>query len=174
MSKHDFPVPFFERDMVKLIVERIYNQTSVAMPDDELDKIAENTMADNKWIELTDQIANTMYAYKPKESVSEIRKKPEFVSNGLVNVPDINIEYKGFNIIPKRDFGKYPYSNVNTYRKGYVIVKDGVNVMAGGAWATSVIQAKSMIDSHIEANGNAELFWKIHRSKQGLDEWEEV
>lgn len=101
-------------------------------------------------------------------------KKPEYVFNGLVNVPNINIEYRGFHIIPKRDFGGYPYSNVNVYKKGYVIVKGGCNVMAGATWADSVIVAKAMIDSHIEADGNAELFWKIHRAKQGLDEWSEV
>lgn len=101
-------------------------------------------------------------------------KKAEMVFNGLVNVPNINIEYRGFNIVPKRDFGSYPYSNVNTYRKGYVVVKNGVNVIAGASWASSVIEAKAMIDSHIKADGDGDLFWKIHRAKQGRDEYEEV
>lgn len=103
-----------------------------------------------------------------------MRKKAETVSNGLVNVPNIDIEYRGFHIKPKRDFGSYPHQNVNTYCKGYVVVQNGCNVIAGGAWASSVIEAKALIDSHIEADGDAELFWKIHREKQGLAEYVEV
>jgi hypothetical protein len=103
-----------------------------------------------------------------------MRKKAEKVSNGLVNVPNIDIEYRGFHIVPKRDFGNYPHHNVNTYKKGYVVTQDGMNVMAGATWASSVIEAKVMIDSHIEADGDGDLFWKIMRKKQGLDEYEEV
>jgi hypothetical protein len=104
----------------------------------------------------------------------DMKKVPEYVSNGLVNVPDIDIEYRGFHIKAKRDFGSYPYSNVNTYKKGYVVVKDGCNPMPGATWATSVIGARVMIDSYIEAEGDARLFWEIHRAKQGLDEYTEV
>lgn len=103
-----------------------------------------------------------------------MKKNAEFVNNGLVNVPNIDIEYKGFHIVPKLDFGSYPYQSVNTYRKGYIAVKNGANAMAGATWAKSIIEAKAMIDSHIEANGDAKLFWSILRSKQGLDEYQEV
>lgn len=103
-----------------------------------------------------------------------MRKKVERISNGLVNVPDIKIEYRGFIIQPKRDFGGYPYSNVNTIRKGYVAVRDGLNYMPGATWAGSVIEAKAMIDSYIEADGDGQKFWEIHREKQGLAEFEEV
>lgn len=103
-----------------------------------------------------------------------MRKKAEFVSNGLVNVPNIDIEYRGYHIIPKLDFGSYPYLNVNTYKKGYVIVKDSMNVMPGATWATSIIEAKEMINSLIESNGDGQLFWEIQRRKQGLEEYEEV
>lgn len=102
------------------------------------------------------------------------KKKADLVNNGLVNVPNINIEYKGFHIVPKLDFGKYPHSDVNTYRKGYVVVKSGINVMPGATWASSIIESKEMIESYLEANGNAELFWTIIRRKQGLEEYEEV
>lgn len=101
-------------------------------------------------------------------------KKAELVHNGIINVPNIDIEYRGFHIRPKLDFGRTPYQNVNTYRKGYVVVKGNVNVMAGGTWATSVIEAKAMIDAHIEADGNGEMFWKILRVKQGMSDYEEV
>ena len=101
-------------------------------------------------------------------------KEAELVHNGLVNVPQIDIEYRDFHIVPKLDFGSTPYQNVNTYRKGYVIVKDGVNVMPGATWATSVIEAKVMIDVYIEADGNGEMFWKILRVKQGMCDYEKV
>lgn len=103
-----------------------------------------------------------------------MEKRPKFVNNGLVNVPNIEIEYRGFIIKPKLDFGKYPYQGVNTYRKGYVMTKDGYNVMAGATWATSIVEAKSMIDSHLEAEGDPIRFWKIENAKRGLNEYEEV
>lgn len=103
-----------------------------------------------------------------------MKKKVEWVFNGIVNVPDIDIEYRGFHIRPKRDFGGYPYANVNTYKKGYVVVKDGMNAMPGATWSFSVIEAKVMIDSFIEAGGDAKVFWEITREKQGLAEYEEV
>ena len=94
-------------------------------------------------------------------------KEAKMIHNGLVNVPDIDLEYRDFHIVPKLDFDGMPYQNVNTYRKGYVIVKDYVNIMPGATWATSVIEAKAMIDAYIEADGNAEMFWKIFRVKEG-------
>lgn len=104
-----------------------------------------------------------------------MKKKAEKVHNGLVNVPNIDIEYRGFHIIAKRDFGRYAHHNVNTYRKGYVITNDnGCNVMPGAAWAASVIEAKVMVDTLIEAEGDGALFWEILRAKQGRDEYEEV
>lgn len=103
-----------------------------------------------------------------------MKKKAEKVSNGLVMVPKIDIEYRGFHIEAKRDFGNQPFSNVNTYRKGYVVVKNGANIMPGGTWASSIIEAKVMIDTYLEADGNAQLFWDILRRKQGLGEYEEV
>ena len=101
-------------------------------------------------------------------------KEAEKVHNGLVNVPNIDIEYKGYHIKPKLDFGGYAHKNVNTYYKGYVVVKDGYNAMPGATWSPSVIGAKVMIDTFIEADGDGDVFWKLHRSKQGLDEYKEV
>lgn len=101
-------------------------------------------------------------------------KKATMRFNGLAMVPDIDIEYRGFNIKAKMDFGNSPYKNVNTYRKGYVVVKDGVNAMPGAIWATSIVEAKSMIDSFIEADGSSAMFWVIQGEKQGKNEYEEV
>lgn len=102
------------------------------------------------------------------------RKKVEYVNNGLVNVPDIDIEYRGFRIRPKLDFGSTPYLNVNTYKKGYVVVQDGINPMPGATWSTSVLEAKVMIDVYIEADGDGDTFWKMMREKQGRAEYEDV
>lgn len=103
-----------------------------------------------------------------------MRKEAELVYNGIVNVPNILIEYKGFEIRQKLDFGGYPYQNVNTYKKGYVVVQDHTNVLAGGTWSKSIIEAKVAIDCHIEAKGDSFLFWKLLNEHQGLGEWEEV
>lgn len=104
-----------------------------------------------------------------------MKKEAEYVFNGLINVPNIDIEYRGYHIVPKRDFGGYPFSsNGNTYRRGYVVVQGCVNVMPGATWSSSVIEAKAMIDSYIEADGDNQLFWEIHRKKQGRDEYQEV
>ena len=96
-----------------------------------------------------------------------MRKKAELISNGLVQVPNISIEYRGFTIQPKRDFGSYPYQNVNVYRKGYVCVKDYTNPMAGATWSHTVTGAKIMIDCHIEAEGDGDKFWEL------MGQWEE-
>lgn len=103
------------------------------------------------------------------------RKAVEYVHNGMINVPSISIEYRGFTIKPKLDMGSTPWSsNGNTIRKGYVVVRDGYNPMPGGAWAQSVIEAKVMIDTFIEAEENAEKFWMLLREKQGLAEYQDV
>ncbi len=102
-------------------------------------------------------------------------KETKLVYNGLIEVPDIEIEYRGFHIVPKLDFEGVPHEGVaNTYRKGYLIVIDYVNIMPSDTWATSVIEAKAMIDAYSEADGNAEMFWKILRVKEGKCDYEEV
>lgn len=97
------------------------------------------------------------------------------VSNGLINVPNIEINYRGYKIIPKRDFGKYPYQNNGcVYSKGYVVTDGTCNVMPGATWSHSVIEAKAMIDTLHESIETGKDFWELHRVKQGLMEWEEV
>ncbi len=103
------------------------------------------------------------------------KKKAEMVFNGMINVPNIRIEYRGFTIQPKLDMGKHPWSsNGNTYRRGYVVVRDGYQAMPGATWSENVIGAKVMVDSFIEANEDGQKFWEIMREKQGREEWDEV
>jgi hypothetical protein len=68
------------------------------------------------------------------------------------------IEYRGFFIKPKTDFG-------NTENEGYIVVQNGVNVLAGATWGKSISDAKMMVDCHIEANGDADRFWQLVRNK---------
>jgi hypothetical protein len=104
-----------------------------------------------------------------------MRKKPEYVSNGLINVPNITVEYRGYKIVPKRDFGNQPYLvNGCVYKKGYVITDLVCNIMPGATWSHSVIEAKAMIDTLHESIETGKDFWELHRVKQGLMEWEEV
>jgi hypothetical protein len=104
-----------------------------------------------------------------------MKKKPEFVSNGLINVPDIQIEYKGYIIKAKRDFGSQPYLSAGcVFKKGYVVVKNGALATPGGGWYHSVIEAKIGIDCLIEANGDSVKFYELYDAWLGRDEWEEV
>lgn len=102
-------------------------------------------------------------------------KKAAKVSNGLINVPDIRIEYRGYIIKPKRDFGGSPfYVNGNQYSRGYVVTDGSCNVMPGATWSESIIGAKALIDCLIESKETGRDFWDILRETQGLTEWEEV
>lgn len=102
-------------------------------------------------------------------------KIAEMRHNGIINVPDIEIEYKGYKIKAKLDMGGSAWSsNGNSIYRGYIIVKDHCLALPGGAWAESIIEAKVMIDLLIEAEGNAEKFWGLLREAQGLTEYEYV
>ena len=81
------------------------------------------------------------------------------VRNGMISVPNISIEYKGFTIRPKLDMGSTPWLvNGNEYRRGYIVTRNGIQIMPGGAWFTSVIEARFAIDILIEAREMARHF----------------
>lgn len=71
--------------------------------------------------------------------------------------------YRGFSIVPKRDFGRHGYldNEGRWIRKGWVAVKDGCNDMPGGTWFESLREAKRSIDVWIRVKGNADRFWEI-------------
>lgn len=84
--------------------------------------------------------------------------------NGMVKVRWKQIHYRGFTIQPKLDMGSSPHlSNANSIRTGWVVVRDGCNVMPGATYTGSPLSAKAMIDLFIEAKEDAETFWKLMR-----------
>jgi hypothetical protein len=84
--------------------------------------------------------------------------------NGMVELVWKVIHYRGFTIQPKLDMGKIPHlSNANSYRTGWVIVKDGCNAMPGASYATSPLEAKAMIDIWIEVDYDVDKFWKLSK-----------
>ncbi|TQS01389.1 hypothetical protein [Paenibacillus ottowii] len=102
------------------------------------------------------------------------KKKAEYRSNGLIHVPDIRIEYKGFIIQPKLDMGRNPWRiKGNDIRRGYIVMENGCLAMPGGAWACSVVEAKHMIDTYLESGGDVQKFWELLR-KAEYEEYDEV
>ena len=99
-----------------------------------------------------------------------VRKEAEYISNGKRQVPNITIDYKGYKIVPKRDFGNNDPDNA----KGYVITDGRCNIMPGATWSSDVLGAKTMIDIFIEAKNDSDKFWELLRERQGLREWEDV
>jgi hypothetical protein len=104
------------------------------------------------------------------------RKKPTYVSNGLLNVPDIRIDYNGFVIVPKLDFGGGAFFIKGTkVMRGYIVSNGGItNVMPGATWFQSIIEARVAVDILTSVGGNSQLFWLKLRGLQGLEEYEDV
>jgi hypothetical protein len=95
-----------------------------------------------------------------RRPIVSITKETRF--NGMVKVDWKQIHYRGFTIQPKLDMGSSPWlSQANNVRTGWVIVRDGCNAMPGATWAGSPMEAKAMIDLFIEAEEDAEKFWKL-------------
>lgn len=64
------------------------------------------------------------------------------------------IDYQGFTIEPKRDFGSTGFLVDGRFIKiGYVVVKNGCNAMPGAVWFRSIEDAKGAIDVWIETGG---------------------
>jgi hypothetical protein len=75
------------------------------------------------------------------------------------------MEYRGYTIGPKRDFGGKPFSiEGRSVMSGFVVGKDHVgNIMPGATWFETIEQAKHGIDCHIAANGSSDEFWRLVR-----------
>ncbi|ALS10005.1 hypothetical protein ABE82_26715 (plasmid) [Paenibacillus peoriae] len=102
-------------------------------------------------------------------------KKADLRDNGMINVPDIKIEYRGFMIQAKLDMGSCPWRiNGNDIRRGYIVVKDGALALPGAAWAHSVIEAKTLIDIYLAAGQDGQTFWQLLSKAQGYEEYEKV
>jgi hypothetical protein len=97
------------------------------------------------------------------------------VFNGMINVPIIEIIHKGYVITAKLDMDATPWqSSGNTYRNGYIVVKDGTLAMPRGVWFSSVIEARASIDILIKSEGNVQKFWSLLQEQQGLSECKDV
>lgn len=104
-----------------------------------------------------------------------MKKQAAHVFNGMIDVPNISIEYRGYIIQPKLDMGATPWlSNGNSVRRGYIVTKDHAQIMPGGAWFGSVLEAKACIDILISAGGNGKRFWELLYEADGRAEYEEV
>jgi hypothetical protein len=104
-----------------------------------------------------------------------MKKQAEMVRNGMISVPNISIEYKGFTIRPKLDMGSTPWLvNGNEYRRGYIVTRNDIQIMPGGAWFTSVIEARFAIDILIEAREDGPTFWNLWNEYSGRNEYESV
>ena len=112
----------------------------------------------------------------PKEGIPEQkeRKKANLVSNGMINVPNIAIPYRGYIIRPKLDMGSTPWRcNGNDIRSGYIVVTQAnIQAMPCGAWFNSVIEAKCAVDILIDVG--ADGFHEAYNRLNGMDLYEEV
>ncbi|MFS0841306.1 hypothetical protein [Paenibacillus sp. 1P03SA] len=103
------------------------------------------------------------------------KEKAPLISNGIMNVPDIRIEYKGYTIKPKLDFGKLHWIvRGNDIRRGYVVTDGIVNVMPGATWFCSTIEARVAIETLIEAKETGSDFWELWDQKSGRKQWEDI
>jgi hypothetical protein len=82
--------------------------------------------------------------------------------NGIYNVKNRVVKYRGFEIKPKLDFGQYPYhSHGNITSTGWIVVKDGCLALPAAGWNSSILEARASIDIWIESGFNAEKYWEL-------------
>lgn len=83
--------------------------------------------------------------------------------NGMINVPDKVVEYRGFKIIPKLDMGSYPHlSHGNSFRCGFIILDEkGDHCMPGATWSSCYLSARASIDLWLEADRDAKKYWEL-------------
>lgn len=72
------------------------------------------------------------------------------------------IEFQGFTILPKRDFGTVGFNIMGEkVRDGFVVTKNGCNVMPGATWFQTVVAAKRAILNWIDAGENSDIWWLL-------------
>ncbi|MGE7828864.1 hypothetical protein [Paenibacillus sp. NPDC093718] len=115
------------------------------------------------------------YCNEDEKTPSMERIEPNYTHNGMIYVPDIELDYRGFVIRAKLDMGDTPWQvNGNCYRKGYVVVKDGCNPIPGSGWFHSIIEAKAGIDIFLEVNGDVDSFHRRWSELRGLNRYFEL
>lgn len=81
-----------------------------------------------------------------------------------VTIVSSHTEWCGFTVEPKLDFGNNPHLIDGEWvSTGFVVTKDGVNVMPGAAWFRTVEEALDGIAAYIVADGNGDKFWALMR-----------
>jgi hypothetical protein len=82
------------------------------------------------------------------------------------------MEYKGYRIEPKCDFGNRPFLIKGQWvSEGFVVGKGYIgNIMPGATWFQTIEEAKSGIDNLIAADGDSDLFWTLNYTGRRLAE----
>jgi hypothetical protein len=75
------------------------------------------------------------------------------------------IDYRGYTIAPKQDFGLLGglRADGRLTKVGYVVVKGGCNAMPGATWFHTIEGAKEAIDVLDDVGGDANRFWQRMR-----------
>lgn len=70
--------------------------------------------------------------------------------------------YKGYCIVPKRDFGTTGHLiNGRSVKKGWVVIRNSCNAMPGATWFLTIAKAKAAINVLLDVHGNVQRFWEI-------------
>lgn len=87
------------------------------------------------------------------------------------------IDYQGFTIEPKRDFGPHGFFLEGRFTKvGCVVIKDACNAMPGATWFRTIEDAKEAIDVLIAVGGAdiwqrpavySKRFWERMQARTG-------
>lgn len=81
------------------------------------------------------------------------------------------VEYRGYRVYRKRDFGRLGNWNEDGTPKGYVITDGICNVMPGATWSKTLDGAINLVDNLIttaeRADGNSDVFWYITHKRLG-------
>jgi hypothetical protein len=89
------------------------------------------------------------------------------------------IEHGEFTIVPKRDFGAGPgyYVRGRYVKSGWVVTKNGCNVLPGATWAETPEQALDLLHCYIAAgegdDKGGKKFWalvRLHNRAMGVDQ----
>jgi len=97
------------------------------------------------------------------------------VKNGALGQ---HVIYRDYLIREKQDFGEYGFL-ISGFRvkTGYVVIKDGCNVMPGACWFQTVEAAMRAIDDLIESekgtivnSGRESPFWTLNRFRRHAEE----
>lgn len=101
---------------------------------------------------------------------------PVLGDNGLVsafkgveaNLSDRAVDvYRGYQILPKRDFGRHGFLiDGKVVKRGYVVTDGMCNVMPGATWTQTIWRARELVDALIESQGNSDEFWRIVRGQR--------